>query len=37
MYYRGVSGVILVCDMFDMKSFDDLTIWFNEFLENQDR
>jgi len=37
MYYRGVNGVILVCDMFERKSFDDLTIWLTEFLDKQDK
>jgi len=33
MYYRGVHGVVLVCDLFSPESFKDLDSWLNEFLK----
>ena len=33
MYYRGVHGVILVCDLFNLDSFRDLEGWLSEFLD----
>ncbi len=32
MYYRGVNGVILVCDLFNKESFKELDGWLSEFL-----
>lgn len=37
MYYRGVHGVILVCDLFSLESFKELDSWLAEFLKQQDR
>lgn len=37
MYYRGVHGVVLVCDLFSIESFKQLDSWLAEFLEKQDR
>ena len=37
MYYRGVHGVLLVCDLFNLESFKALDSWLTEFLQKQDR
>ncbi|CDW75403.1 rab family gtpase [Stylonychia lemnae] len=37
MYYRGVHGVVLVCDLYNIESFKQLDSWIQEFLQNQDR
>ena len=37
MYYRGVHGVVFVCDLFNLQSFKDLDTWLEEFLNQQDR
>ncbi len=37
MYYRGVHGVILVCDLCDSDSFHDLETWLRDFLDHADR
>lgn len=37
MYYRGVNGVMLVCDLQSLESFKKLDSWLSDFLEQQDR
>ncbi len=37
MYYRGVQGVVLVCDLSEYDTFHDLESWLKDFLENADR
>ena len=37
MYYRGVHGVILVCDLCDSDTFHDLETWLRDFLDHSDR
>jgi GTPase SAR1 family protein len=37
MYYRGVHGVVLVCDVTSLESFKALESWLDEFLQKQDR
>lgn len=37
MYYRGVSGVVLVCDIHNRESFENLESWLAEFINKQDR
>ena len=37
MYFRGVHGVVLVCDLCDSESFQDLEVWMSDFAENCDR
>ena len=37
MYFRGVHGVVLVCDLCDSESFLDLEVWMKDFADNNDR
>ena len=37
MYYRGVQGVVLVCDMCDSDTFHDLETWLRDYLEHTDQ
>jgi len=37
MYFRGSHGVVLVCDMCDLDSFNDLDSWLRDFIDNNDR
>ena len=37
LYYRGVHGVVLVCDLCDLESFQELDGWLRDFLENSDK
>lgn len=37
LYYRGVHGVVLVCDLTDKDSFLELEGWLTDFSENSDR
>jgi GTPase SAR1 family protein len=37
MYYRGVHGVVLVCDLCDSDTFHDLETWLRDFLDHADR
>lgn len=37
LYFRGVQGVVLVCDLCDFESFQALDGWLVDFLENTDR
>lgn len=37
MYYRGVNGVVLVCDLFSKDTFKALDGWLSEFLQKQDK
>lgn len=37
MYYRGVHGVVLVCDMCDSDTFHELETWLRDFLDHADR
>eukprot|EP00347_Sterkiella_histriomuscorum_P002372 403368408 len=37
MYYRGVHGVVLVCDLYQTVSLNHLNQWLQEFLQKQDR
>jgi GTPase SAR1 family protein len=32
MYYRGVHGIVLVCDLYNLESFKQLDSWIQEFL-----
>jgi GTPase SAR1 family protein len=34
MYFRGVNGVVMVCDLCDYESFVDLDVWLKDFLDN---
>jgi GTPase SAR1 family protein len=37
MYFRGSHGVVLVCDMCDSESYQDLDTWIRDFIDNNDR
>ena len=36
MYYRGSAGIILVYDVTDEKSFENLDYWINRIKQNGD-
>ena len=37
LYFRGVHGVVLVFDLLDKDTFNDLDGWLKDFIENADR
>ena len=37
MYYRGVQGVVLVCDLCDSDTFHNLETWLRDYLEHTDQ
>ena len=36
-YYRNVKGIILVYDITDRQTFDNVTVWMNSILENTEK
>lgn len=37
LYFRGVHGVVLVCDLTEQESLHDLDGWLKDFSENCER